>query len=203
MRIGFDISQTGKLKAGCGYFADNLIRNLAEFDRQNEYFLLPTWGDHFWDPEWETATVRLQRPNFHRMPGHKSLPEAQLFWNQPVGSGAQFAELDLIHSNNFFCPPALPKTRLVYTLYDLSFLFHPEWTPEENRIGCFDGVFNASIYADLILSISHFSRKQFLEVFSHYPAERVVVVYPGSRFLEPRDTPGPKIWNGFRPRSIG
>ena len=43
MRIGFDISQTGSGKAGCGYFADGLIRQLSLDDRAatNTSFILP------------------------------------------------------------------------------------------------------------------------------------------------------------------
>ena len=69
-----------------------------------------------------------------------------------------------------------------FTTHDLSFLSDPGWTTEENRVGCFAGVFQASLRADLILSISESSRRHFLETFPHYPAERVAVVYPGSRF---------------------
>src|SRR5690349_13283230 len=32
VRIGFDVSQTGALKAGCGYFADSLARGLIAAD---------------------------------------------------------------------------------------------------------------------------------------------------------------------------
>ena len=39
MKIGYDISQTGGGKAGCGYMADSMIRMLAEIDRDNEYML--------------------------------------------------------------------------------------------------------------------------------------------------------------------
>ncbi len=35
MRIGFDISQTGNGKAGCGYFADSITQQLAKLDSEN------------------------------------------------------------------------------------------------------------------------------------------------------------------------
>jgi glycosyltransferase involved in cell wall biosynthesis len=193
MKIGFDVSQTGKLKAGCGYFADTLIRNLAEIDRENEYFLYPTFGDVYWDPDWRSGTCQINRPNFQLFPINNSLSEGKSFWSRRSAEVEEkIGKPDLIHANNFFCPKELHNARLVYTLYDLSFLVHPEWTTEENRTGCFDGVFNASLYADLIVSISHFSRKHFLEVFPHYPADRVVVVYPGSRFAKPQEIPRPQ-----------
>ena len=113
----------------------------------------------------------------------RTFEAAKLFWNHPPEDFETIlGNPDIIHANNFYCPRGLRNARLVYTLYDLSFLAHPEWTTEQNRTTCFQGVFNASLYADLIISISHFSRNHFLEVFPHYPADRIVVVYPASRF---------------------
>jgi glycosyltransferase involved in cell wall biosynthesis len=183
MKIGFDISQTGSEKAGCGFFADSLIRHLAEIDRENEYILYPTFGNHYLDPHWNSRTCRLDQPNFRRSPGHKTLRAARDFWNTPPDSMEKYlGSPDIIHTNNFFCPRGLQKARLVYTLYDLSFLAHPEWTTEENRIACFEGVFNASIFADFIIAISDYSRNHFLRTFPHYPADRIRTVHPASRF---------------------
>ncbi len=188
MRIGFDISQTGRLKAGCGYFAESLIRCLAEIDSENEYILYSTFGDTYWDPGWPTATCQIDGPQLQRGLGHRTFEAAQLFWsNPPADAETQLGNPDIIHSNNFFCPTKLQNTRLIYTLYDLSFLEHPEWTTEQNRIGCFAGVFNASLYADSIIAISEFTRRNFLEIFPHYPAGRIVVIYPASRFTSHAD----------------
>ena len=44
MRIGFDVSQTGAGKAGCGFFADSLVQALAAQDSVNEYVLYPAFG---------------------------------------------------------------------------------------------------------------------------------------------------------------
>ena len=183
MKIGFDISQTGSEKAGCGFFADSLIRHLAEIDRENEYTLYPTFGNHYLDPQWASGTCRIPQPNFSRGPGHKTLRTARDFWNNsPNSLEKRLGDPDIIHSNNFFCPTGLRKARLVYTLHDLSFLVHPEWTTEENRIACFEGVFNASLFADFIIAVSDYSRNHFLETFPHYPADRIRTIYEASRF---------------------
>ena len=183
MRIGFDVSQTGRLKAGCGYFADSLIRSLSDIDAKNEYLLYPTFGNFYFDPEWQTATVEVDGIRMRRGLAHETRDAAQAFWTRPPADvEAQLGHPDVVHANNFFCPTTLRKASLVYTLYDLSFLEHPEWTTEANRSGCFDGVFNASLYADRIIAISQYSRRHFLETFPHYPSERVVVVPPASRF---------------------
>jgi len=190
MRIGFDVSQTGQLKAGCGFYAYNLIRELAELDEANEYILYPAVGDLFWDPDCDGATFQTARANFKRAPAPKSFEESQRFWrNPPADFELQLGNPDVFHSNNFFCPEGLRRARLLYTLYDLSFLEEPAWTTEANRSGCFSGVFKAALYADAIVAISEFSRRHFLRIFPHYPPERVFVVYPASRFHQFEDAP--------------
>jgi len=183
MKIGFDISQTGLKKTGCGHFALSLIRHLTKTDTQNTYLLYPTFGDAFWDPGWPTQTVRFAQPNLKIAKGHGSLLEAKNFWNHPPANlEAELGHPEVIHSNNFFCPVRLRQAKLVYTFYDFSFVEHPEWVAEETRSFCFDGIFNASLYADLIFTISEASRKQFLELFPHYPDNHIAAVYPASRF---------------------
>jgi glycosyltransferase involved in cell wall biosynthesis len=182
MKIGFDISQTGNAKAGCGYYAENLIQHLALIDNQNQYFLYPTFGDHFWDDGFQ-FTCQIQHPKFKLGLHHSNQESAKQFWqNPPTNWEKKLGNIDILHANNFFCPPNPKNIKLVYTLYDLSFLEYPDCTTEHNRVGCFNGIFKASLYADLIIAISEHSRAHFLSNFPHYPEERISVVYPASRF---------------------
>ena len=50
MRIGFDVSQTGPGRAGCGAFAAGLLTALAHVDTVNDYVLYPAFGDFFREP---------------------------------------------------------------------------------------------------------------------------------------------------------
>ena len=200
MRIGFDVSQTGQMKAGCGFFADALIQELAEHDTENEYVLYPTLGDGFFDPDWSTSTRRIERRNFSRGMAHKTHEEARSFWRcPPEDLDNVLASPEILHSNNFFCPSGLLEARLVYTLYDLGFLENPDWTTEENRICCFNGVFQASVRADRIIAISEHTREHFREIFPHYPANRISVAHPGSRFAGGGRTGRPKSLGGLAP----
>ncbi|MGD0616376.1 MAG: glycosyltransferase family 1 protein [Bryobacteraceae bacterium] len=202
MNIGFDVSQTGCLKAGCGYFADGLIRQLSEVDHENQYVLYPAVGDHFWDPDCSGSTFSVDRPNFRRTRAPASLESSQAFWrNPPADFEQQLGSPDIFHANNFFCPE-LRKARLVYTLYDLGYLEEPAWTTEANRAGCFQGTFNASLRADRIIAISEYSRSHFLRTFPHYPENRIVVVYPGSRFESRSGLPRPARLSQLKPDSF-
>jgi hypothetical protein len=79
VKIGFDISQTGNRKAGCGFFADSLLVNLAARDSQNEYFLYPVFGDFFWDPDWATSTRKIPKDRFSVISPAKTFQAAKDF----------------------------------------------------------------------------------------------------------------------------
>ena len=194
MRIAFDITQTGKDKAGCGYFAYSLIRALAEIDLDNEYLLLNSFGEFIWDRKASPAACGIQRANFKSsLLRHAYYSAAQRFWHTPpLDLDTALGNPDIVHSNNFFSPSGLRRAHLVFTLYDLSFIEHPEWSTEANRTLCFDGVSHASLYADTILAISEYSRAHFLRTFPHYPAENVSVIYPASRYKRSADLQRPK-----------
>lgn len=182
-RIGFDVSQTGANKAGCGYVAYSLIQHLARLDPHNQYVLYSNFGADFWDPDHAQTTFQCKQANFQRCFADFSHNQARSFWNNP---GPDFEEHlghpDIVHANNYFCPTGLRHARLVYTLYDLAVVAHPEFSTEANRLVCFNGLFEASLRADMIISISEYSKQHFLEVFPHYPAERIRVFHPASRF---------------------
>lgn len=183
MRIGFDISQTGKTRAGCGFVAYSLIRAFAELDSSNEYILYTSFGDNFWDSTTSVAGLGIKKGNFK--PGF-SLPDlaaARQFWrNPPKNVEEVLGSPDIIHSNNFYCPSFIRRAKIVYTLHDLAFLENPEHSTEENRISCFNGVYNASLHADAIIAVSEYSRQHFLRVFPHYPPDRIYTAHLGSRY---------------------
>jgi len=201
MKIGFDVSQTGRFKTGCGHFAESLARQLIATDRDSDYILYPTFGNGYWDPDWPKATLNIRdNPKVSRGLGHGRLDKLEAFWlNPPPDHEARLGSPDVIHSNNFFCPTGLERAQLVYTLHDLAFASHSEWTSDANWRVCFEGVFNASVYADHIVAVSDFTRGQFLRMFPHFPEERISVVYESSRFGGPRDQPSPRHLRHLRP----
>jgi glycosyltransferase involved in cell wall biosynthesis len=182
MNIGFDISQTGSGKAGCGFYADAMIQAMINIAPENNYLLFPSFGDFFYDPAMQTRCFAHER-NITYGPQHSSRSEASQFWRSP-DLQCTLDHLELVHANNFWMPRQLATTRVVFTLYDLSFVEEPCWTTEVNRVGCFDGVFAAAIAADRIVAISQHTRDHFLRVFPFFPPDRIDVVYPCSRFVD-------------------
>jgi glycosyltransferase involved in cell wall biosynthesis len=195
MRIGFDISQTGALKAGCGHFAQSLIEALTQLDRENEYIVYPTFGTGYWDPRHTAATWRTERANVRRGPEGLTHAESRTLWQSPGPTlEPAIGSPDLIHANNYYCPRQI-RSRIVYTLYDLVALDYPDSTTEANRLVCAGGLLDASIHADMMVAISNATRTRYLELFPHYPSSRVRTVYPASRF-------GPHTVVGELPASL-
>lgn len=182
MHIGFDISQTGTGKAGCGYFAYALIKAMLELAPEHRYSLFPSFGDFYFD-----ALMPIGNPysgrDVHYGPRHLSRETARVFWTEHDAE-ASLGKLDIIHANNFWCPTQLAESRLIYTFYDMGFAVDPAWTTEANRVGCFDGVFRSAMAADWVVAISEASRAHYLSVFPHFPEERIRVIYPCSRFAD-------------------
>lgn len=205
MRIGFDVSQTGDRKAGCGYVADGLVTHLVDLAAaEDELILYPTFGDGVWDGNWPRSTRHFpQRSNVRRGLGHRTRPALDAFWAAPhTDLDVLLGMPDVVHSNNFFAPCGLRSARLVYTLHDLAFLEHPEWSTEANRLTCFSGVFRASLLADLFVAVSAYTRQSFLAAFPHVSPESVHVVHPGSRYEGPSGVPRPKELDFLKPRAF-
>lgn len=179
MKIGFDISQTGKNKAGCGYYAYSIANSIERVPSELEIWSYPNFGDFYYDSELQNNLPNGIAKNY--FPLLSKFSEVTKFWNDN-NLEMLLGEPDIIHSNNFWCPTQLKKTKLVYTLYDLSFIENPNWTTERNRIGCFEGVVRAACYADWIVAISENSKSHFLKVFPHFPEDRIKVIYPCTRY---------------------
>lgn len=182
IRIAFDVSQAGPRKAGCGYYAAALLEGLLAAGGEHAFTLLGSFGDFVHQP---LQALQLPRRGCSWGPRHLLRRHAERFWADRHRVEGLLAGVDLVHANNFWCPPWPLRSALVYTLYDMSFADHPEWHREGNRLGCFSGVQRAAVHADWIVAISQASRRAFLRHFPHVAPERVRVIYPGSRFDQP------------------
>lgn len=183
MIVGYDVSQTAPGHAGCGAFAAALLRALVVGLEDARFLLYPVFGTDFWEPRVDETLQPCADGRAVRVVAARSHLEAKQLFAAPLGDLEQrLGSPALLHSNNFFCPRGLLRARLVYTLYDLIALDQPEWLTEENRAVCSHGLVEASLSADTVLAISRASRERFLALFPHYPAGRVRVVEPASRF---------------------
>jgi len=193
MHIGFDVSQTGSNKAGCGYFAYSMANALIDLAPENLYSLYPSFGDFYfdflmpWKNSWRGRGISFGPRHFFRAASAN-------FWNN-ANAELLLGTPDIIHSNNFWCFKRLQSSRLIYTFYDMGFAINPSWTSESNRVGCFDGVFHSAMSADWVVAISKASRDHYLNMFPHFPESRIRIIYPCSRFAN-------AALMGVRPRRL-
>ncbi len=178
LHIGFDVTQAGSKKTGCGFYAHAIANAMIALSETAQFSLFPSFGDYFFDP---FMPIKNPYPKGTYGPRHLTREAAAEFWNHPQLETA-LNNPDIIHANNFWCPTQLRESRLIYTLYDLSFVANPEWTTELNRASCFEGMFRSSQCADWIVAISESSREHYLDLFPHFPADRIYVIYPCSRY---------------------
>lgn len=167
MKIGFDISQTCESKSGTGFFADQIIRALAQVDQENEYTLLP-WFYDYKPPTIENAT-KIEQRNFKEKVLHR-FNDKDLIMKQ----------FDIVHSNNFRFPKDISAKKVV-TIYDVGFLDHPEYTTEANRLLCYKGTLDSLLFADKIIAISNYTKQRLLHFFPFVDEKKIEVVYCGNR----------------------
>lgn len=178
MRIGFDVSQTSEDMAGCGFFSKQIISHLLEVDKTNEYILYPVFYNYR-HPNYKNAFSANQVNATNLFLNH-SWKQVNEIWNEQDKEKV-LSSPDIVHSNNFSFPFGLNKAKTIMTIYDLGYLECPEYTTEENRLVCFNGALNASLYADHIVTISNFSKSSFLKFFPYYPEDKISVVHLGNR----------------------
>jgi glycosyltransferase involved in cell wall biosynthesis len=86
-------------------------------------------------------------------------------------------QVDVVHSTNFSTPRFRDRRkRLVMTIYDLSFLIHPEFHVPENVKHALQGTREAVARADALITISQYSRQELIERMG-VTDDRVAVIY--------------------------
>ena len=176
MRIGLDVSSVPGQRAGGGQYAYQLARGLAAVDRKNTYLLYPTFY-YLVHPEHRLA----QLPKARNMrTALRWLPPALASYLWRVDRPEAFKErllggVDLVHSTTY-CAPLFRsrRKRLVVTIYDLTFVTHPEYHLPANVAHCLEGTRSAIERADMLIAISESVRRDLIERM-HAPAERIVV----------------------------
>ena len=104
MKIAFDISQTGTAKAGCGFYAAALIDELLKTANEHDFMLLTSFGDFFHDSAMASSSACRYR-GVRYGPRLKRREDAEIFWGDSKQIATLFSDFDVLHANNFWCPP--------------------------------------------------------------------------------------------------
>jgi glycosyltransferase involved in cell wall biosynthesis len=163
MQIGFDVAQTCAPKAGCGWAADLLAKALVVRAPQDEIYLYHHFGTWL-NPDTSKGTHLLQ-PNVREPFRSMSVGAARKLWAAVAAGECELpGSPEILHSNCYQAPKA-GSARLIYTVYDMSFWIHPEFTTEENRLVCQEGTLEAVSRADGFVFISQSTRNEFEKIF--------------------------------------
>ena len=131
MRIGFDVAQTCVEKAGCGWYADALIHAMVRLAPQHDYAIY----HHFagWINATTSAGTTFAGADAAEPFRELSASQAESAWDRIRAGEPLPGQPDIVHANCYQAP-RLTGTKLVYTVYDISFWMVPEYTTEANRL---------------------------------------------------------------------
>ena len=169
MKIGIDARWIFPHISGIGTYTQELIRGLAQVDRQNEYVL-------FFDDKARMRKiaeyVRLDlAPNFktHLVSFGVFSPLSQICFPKIIRT----LDLDVFHSPNYMMPLlAFPRhragrTRCVVTIHDLIPLLFPQFTPKALKTRLYPVykrlMVEVGARADTIVTVSESSRRDVIE----------------------------------------
>jgi glycosyltransferase involved in cell wall biosynthesis len=159
MRIGLDVAQTCFERHGCGWVADRVATAISKVCPGDDIILYHQFGDWL---NWNTSEgTAIGRSNVSAPFLGTSWLRAKMAWKRIEGGQANLpGDPEIVHSFSFQAP-IIGNARLVYTVYDLGFWTHPEFTTESNRLNCQRGMLNAIHSASAFMFISENSRNDF------------------------------------------
>jgi len=162
MKIGLDISQTCAERAGCAWYADSLARAMISIAPTQQFLLYHQFAG--WINETTEKGTHVEAPNvacpFDKVPPQ----EARKIWASQGLLGKYLGAPDIIHAMSYQAPK-VHGSKLVFTVYDLSFWQVPEFTTEENRLACEAGILHAMRNADGLIFISESMLHEFNKLF--------------------------------------
>ncbi|HET8574090.1 MAG TPA: glycosyltransferase family 1 protein [Edaphocola sp.] len=171
MRIGFDAKRAFFNFSGLGNYSRTLLRSLAQFYPQNNYFLYTPKLNHY--PE----TDFLFNSNFQVRTAPQYIP-GSIWRSRLMASGLKRDQLDIYHGLSHELPIGLRKTGIfsIVTIHDLIFLRFPQLYPAIDRKIYLAKIRQACKNAQIIIAISE-QTKRDIRQFIGVPEEKIKVVY--------------------------
>jgi len=178
MKIGIEIAPLiwGK-KAGIGWYAYNLLKNLKKIDKENFYILFGSSIGEYrkkiksLKKEFECENIKI---NMKFLPGRIHNYLFQIF----IPVEFLYGNFDLIHTLHPFSPITL-KAKYIATIHDLTPLISNEWFLKEDSRKFKFIIKKTTERADKIIADSNSTKKDIIEFFN-YPKENIEVVYLAS-----------------------
>ena len=175
MKIGIDIRAIASQRTGDETYTLELVKNLAEIDRENKYFL---YTDTF--SEKKLAKIKkllsLENDNF----SIKSVgPTSKFFWTfYSLAKQARKDKLDVLHVQ-YIVPVFLRKDiKIVTTIHDISFERYPQFIAKKDLFALKLLIPPSLRRADKIIAVSEFTAREIKDVYPKV-ADKVKMIYNG------------------------
>ena len=179
MRIGIDIRLIGKKQTGSEAVFFNLVKNLAEIDQSNQYFLFtdtdPKQND---DLKLEIDKLKLKN-NFQII--FIDSPN-RFWWNLwALPNYLRQHPVNVFHTQ-YIAPFWMPKNiQLVLTIHDISFNFFPQFVKYSDLFFLKMLIPRSLRIATKVIAVSEFTKDE-IEKYYHVPAEKIAVARNGVDF---------------------
>lgn len=178
MKIGIDITMLVYTGSGVANYTYNLVKNLLEIDKRNEYRL---FYSSFRRPKnfYYLNEFRKLRAKVYEYPFPPSL--LKLIWGKLNIIPIEWftGKVDVFFFSDFLRPPLLPGTKGVTTIHDLTWKLFPEYHTE-NVISAHEKKLEKTIrYEDVIIVDSENTKNDLLRLYPQINKNKVNVIYPG------------------------
>lgn len=166
MKIGLDVSSCYVERAGVGNYSYQLTKALLHTDKNNDYLLYPLFYNHFLNRHIQDQVFEKTDNSRVAFIKHNNLL-LNFLWSPlspPFLKERLLGDVDLVHSMTFAAPKFRnKKKKLVVTIYDLTFLTHPQCHQPRNIKVCLQGAKDAIKNADAIIAISEHTKKDLIK----------------------------------------
>lgn len=175
MRIGIDARLYRSSAAGIGRYSQNLIKNLLELDKENEYVLFMKPDDKQEFDNWIIEnSLKIDNCKLKIV----DIPHYSLSEQTKLAKIIEKENCDLVHFLNFNHPVRY-KGKFIVTIHDLTLLFYPEVAKRTNFIkqAAFRYVFKkACKNSSQIIAVSKNTKNDIIKTF-HIAPEKISVIY--------------------------
>ncbi len=159
-------------KSGVGYYVSNVLEQLAELDKENEYFLYSNrpFTNAFLQPKFVSRIYGCKYNNWwlqYHLPGLLKKDRIDLFW----GGG--------------FTLPIMPGPKKVVTIHDYVFRRFPK-TLIASQVLHFRAMLPLYLYSADRVIVDSYNTAKDLQIFNPYSAEKASVIHLAAhqRFFE-------------------
>ncbi|MDQ3238948.1 MAG: glycosyltransferase family 4 protein [bacterium] len=182
-RICLDISPLATIeKSGIGFYIENLIDNILEFDKVNQYLLFgfsPIQRISYLKNLYSSHKNLIRRNKIIPLPSKLSY-RFYYHWqrlNFPYIENFIGDKIDVYHNFEWYMPPAR-NVKTIATVYDITTKKFPELHKKKNVE--LQNLRLSRLYkTNRIVAISETTRNDIVDYYN-YPKEKIDVIYPGA-----------------------